>query len=30
MQDLAEAFIIAAMVTAFIVVGTFTVLWIWQ
>jgi hypothetical protein len=30
MQDLAEAFIIAAMVTTFIVVGTFTVLWIWQ
>jgi hypothetical protein len=30
MQDWAEVFIIAAFIVAFVVWGTFTILWIWQ
>lgn len=29
MKDWAEAFIVAAVVVAFIVWGTFTILWMW-
>jgi hypothetical protein len=29
MKDWAEAFIVAAVIVAFIVWGTFTILWIW-
>lgn len=29
MQDWAEAFIVAAVIVAFIVWGTFTIIWIW-
>jgi hypothetical protein len=30
MRDWAETFIIAAMIIAFIFVGTYVILWIWQ
>ena len=30
MWDWAEAFLVAAFIVAFVVWGTFTVLWIWQ
>ena len=30
MRDWAEAFIVAAFVTIFIVWGTFTIIWIWS
>ena len=30
MQDWPEAFILAAVIVAFIVWGTYTILWIWQ
>jgi hypothetical protein len=30
MQDWAEAFILAAVIVAFIVWGTLTILWIWK
>jgi hypothetical protein len=30
MKDWAEAFIVAAVITAFIVWGTFTILWMWE
>lgn len=29
MRDWAEAFIVAAVIVAFIVWGTFTILWMW-
>jgi hypothetical protein len=29
MKDWAEAFIVAAVIVAFIVWGTFTILWMW-
>jgi hypothetical protein len=29
-RDWAEALIVAAFITAFVVWGTFTILWIWQ
>jgi hypothetical protein len=30
MKDMAEVIVIAAVITAFIVWGTFTILWIWS
>ena len=29
MQDWAEAFLVAAFIVAFVVWGTFTIVWIW-
>jgi hypothetical protein len=30
MQDWAEAFIVAALIVAFILWGTFTIVWMWS